>query len=52
MYTDEFLEKLLKTTERDRKLLTRMHKLLIAIDCNGLTAENKQELSLLLSELE
>ena len=51
MYTDEFFEKLLKTTERDRKLLTRMHKLLIAIDCNGLTAENKKELSAILAEL-
>ena len=52
MYTYEFLEKLLKTTERDRQYMTRMHKLLIAIDNKGLTAENKQELSLLLSELE
>jgi hypothetical protein len=52
MYTDGFFIKLLKTTERDRKLLTRMHKLLIAIDKKGLDEENKREINQILTELQ
>jgi hypothetical protein len=52
MYTDEFFEKLLNGTKRDKQLLTRMHKLLIAINEHGLNEENQKELLLILSELE